>query len=127
MGVVTNSSTETEIVSTGKRFSKCISFRYFHLAQGDDIKEDILMQDNISAITLQKNYLYSTRKGTKHIHVCYYFVVNKINNKEVKIIYCPTEKMIADFSSKPIQGLIFKQQRNTIMGLKEEDFEMYKA
>ena len=34
-----------------------------------------------------------------------YFVVDEINNKEVKITYCPEEKMISDFSSKLIQGL----------------------
>ena len=35
--------------------------------------------------------------------------------------------MIADFSTKPLQGLIFRQQRNTIMGLRDEDFEMCEA
>ena len=54
----------------------------------------------------------------------YTFVVDKIQNKEVKIIYCPTDDMIADFSSKPIQGLVFKQQRNIIMGLIEDVFPM---
>ena len=85
------------------------------------------MQDNHSAIILQKNYPYSICKGTKHIYIRYYFVVDKINNKEVKVIYYPTEKMQTDFSSKPTQGLLFKQQRNIVMGLKEEDFQMYKA
>ena len=91
------------------------------------MKEDILMQDNDSAIVVHKNYPYSTRKGTKHIHVRYFFVVDKIRSKEVKVIYYPTEKMWADFSSKPTQDLLFKQQRNIVMGLKEEDFPMYKA
>ena len=40
---------------------------------------------------------------------------------------CPTEKIWADFSSKPTQGLLFKQQRNIVMGLKEEDFPMHEA
>ena len=127
LGAVTNSLTEMEIILNSEQFPKCTWFRYFRLAQGDNAKEDILMQNNMSAITLQKNYPYSTRKGTKYICTCYYFIIDKINNKEVKIIYCLTEKMIADFSSKPIQELMLKQQRNTIIGLKEEDFEMHKA
>ena len=61
------------------------------------------------------------------MHVRYYFVVDKIASKEVKIIYCPTKKMVADFSSKPTQGNLLKRQRNIVMGLKEEDFEMCKA
>ena len=60
LGVVTNSFAETEIISTGQRFPKCTWFRYFRLVQGYDAKEDILMQDNRSAILLQKNYPYST-------------------------------------------------------------------
>ena len=35
-------------------------------------------------------------------------MVDKIKNKEVKIVYCPTEKMIADFSIKPTQGKLFE-------------------
>ena len=93
LGIVTISSTETEIVSTGECFPKCTWFRYFRLAQGDEVKEDILMQDNQSAVILQKSYPYSTRKGIKYIYIRYYFIVNKIYNKEVNIIYYPTDKM----------------------------------
>ena len=76
------------------------------------------MQDNQSCILLQKNYPYSNGKGSKHIDVQYFFVVDKIKNEEVKIVYCPTEKMIADFSSKPTQRKLFEFQRNTIQGIK---------
>lgn len=126
LGVNTVSSTETRIVSTGERFPKCLWFRYFRGSQGSALKEDILMQVNQSCILLQKNYPYSNGKGSKHIHVRYFFVVDKIKNKEVKIVYCPTEKMIADFSSKPTQGKLFEFQRNTIQGIKVENFRLYK-
>ena len=124
LGVNTVSLTETKIVSTGERFPKRTWLRYFRGAQGSPLKEDILMQDNQSCILLQKNYPYSNGKGSKHIHVRYFFVVDKIKNKEVKIVYCPTEKMIADFSSKPTQGKLFKL--NTIQGIKVENFRLYK-
>lgn len=126
LGVVTTSSTETEIVSTGERLPKCTWFRYFRLAQGEEEKEDILLQDNKSAITLQKRWPYSTRKGSKHIHVRYFFAVDKITNKELKILYCPTDKMVADYNSKPLQGKLFTDLRNLIMGVKEQDFLSYK-
>ena len=38
LGLVTNSSTETEIVSTGERMPKCTWFRYFRTEQGEPIK-----------------------------------------------------------------------------------------
>ena len=116
LGLVTVSSTETEIVSTGERMPKCTWFRYFRIGQGDSPTEDILMQDNKSAILLQKNWPFSTG----------FFVVDKIKNKEVKIVYCPTEKMIADYNTKPLQGKLFYYFRNKIMGIKLEDFKKYK-
>ena len=84
------------------------------------------MQDNKSAILLQKNWPFSTGKGSQHINVRYFFVVDKIKNKEVKIVYCPTEKMIADYNTKPLQGKLFYYFRNKIMGIKLEDFTKYK-
>ena len=85
LGLNTVSSTETEVVSSGERMPKCIWFRYFRLAQGDKPIEDILMQDNKSAILLQKNWPFSTGKGSKHINVRYFFVKDKIDNKEVRL------------------------------------------
>jgi hypothetical protein len=85
------------------------------------------MQDNKSAILLQKNWPFSTGKGSKHINIRYFFVVDKIKNKEVKIIYCPTEEMIADFNTKPLQGKLFFYFRDKIMGINKEHFARYKA
>merc|ERR1711907_755169 len=93
LGVNTNSSTESEVVAVGERLPKCTWFRYFRGEQGEAIKEDILMQDNKSAILLQKNYPYSTGKGMKHVNVKYFFAVDKIRNKEIAVKYCPTEQM----------------------------------
>ena len=126
VGVATTSSTETEIVSTGERLPKCTWFRYFRIAQGEEEKEDILMQDNKSAIVLQSRYPYSTRKGSKHIHVRYFFAVDKLQKKEIRIEHCPTERMIADYNSKPLQGKQFIVLRDTILGIKEADFLSYK-
>ena len=85
------------------------------------------MQDNKSEILLQKNWPFSTGKGSKHINIRYFFVVDKIKNKEVKIIYCPTEEMIVDFNTKPLQGKLFFYFRDKIMGIRKEDFGRYKA
>jgi hypothetical protein len=84
------------------------------------------MQDNQSCILLYKNHPFSVGKGSKHINVRYFFVIDKINKKEVKIVYCPTEKMVADFSSKLLQGKIFIIHRNTMLGISADEFDMYK-
>ena len=37
--------------------------------------------------------------------------------KEVEIKWCPTEEMVADFTTKPLQGSHFRRLRNLIMGM----------
>ena len=49
-----------------------------------------------------------------------------MEKKELKIIYCPAEKMIADCSTKPTQGTLFEYQRDTILGIKKEECVMHK-
>lgn len=88
--------------------------------------EDLLLQNNKSAIPLQKNWPFWTGKGSKHINVRYFFVVNKIKKKELRIIHCSTEEMVADFNTKPLQGMIFIYFRNKTMGIKSEEYDMYK-
>ena len=51
------------------------------LAQGEEKSEDVLMQDNKRSILLQKNYSFSVQKGSKHIHVRFYFTKDKIDKK----------------------------------------------
>jgi hypothetical protein len=36
--------------------------------------------------------------------------------KEVAIEWCPTKKMVADFTTKPLQGSHFRNLRDYIMG-----------
>ena len=76
--LIMTSSTETEVVSSRKRFLKYTWFWYFRLVQGEEAYEDILMQDNKSLIILYKNYLFSIGKGMKHINIYYFFVLDKL-------------------------------------------------
>ena len=61
------------------------------------------------------------------MHARHFFVADKIESKDARTTYCLTEKMLADLSTKPTQGTSYKQQRNVVMGLKEEDFEINKV
>ena len=62
------------------------------------------------------------RKGSKHIHVHFYFAKGKIDKKELKIVYCPTDEMTADFNTKPLQGLKFVEFCDKFLGISAEDF-----
>ena len=121
----TTSSTETELVAVGEKLPKHIWFRYFRLAQGGTSGEDILYQDNEAAILLQNNGRLSCGKGSKHIHIRYFFITDKINKKEITVRHCPTKEMIADYFTKPLQGSLFKKFRDLILGLRVENIEEY--
>ena len=86
LGLVTTSTAEIDVVADGESFPKCSWFMYFRLMQGDKVKEDTLMQNNESCALPQKNFTFSTGKGSKHMHVRFFFVVDEIEKKEVRIV-----------------------------------------
>ena len=85
----------------------------------------IIYQDNQSAILLETNGQKSVGKGTRHVQIKYFFVTDKVKNNEMKILYCPTKEMVADFYTKPLQGTLFKIQRNAIQEVNEKDMPLY--
>ena len=48
--------------------------------------------DNKSTIALSKNYIF--HKRTKHIDTTYHFIRELINNGEISLEYCKSEKII---------------------------------
>ena len=91
--------------------------RYFLEAQGYGVKDLIIFQDNQSAVLLEKNGKASSSKRTCHINTRYFFVTDCIEAKEVSVQYCPTQEMVADFFTKPLQGVLFQKFRNKIMNV----------
>ena len=83
-----------------------------------DYKVDttIIYQDNISSILLEKNGRVSAGGRTKHLDVKYFYITDLVEKEEVKIEYCPTNKMTADYMTKPLHGSKFKIFRSEIMG-----------
>ena len=56
-------------------------------AQGYVVEDVYVYQDNQSAILLERNGMKSAGKGSRHIGIKYFFITNKINDKELKVIY----------------------------------------
>ena len=76
------------------------------------------MQDNKSAMKLEQNGKKSCTGNSRHIDIKYFFVKDSVDKEEIKIEYCPTEIMLADFFTKPSQGNLFRFFRDIIMGNK---------
>lgn len=57
-------------------------------------------QDNQGTIALAENL--TTSRRTKHIDIRHHFVREQITTGAIKLIFCPTERMIADILTKPV-------------------------
>ena len=44
-------------------------------------------------------------------------MTDKIKKGEIKIAHCPTQDMIGDFFTKPLQGALFMRMRSKILNL----------
>ena len=90
------------------------------------MNNNIIFQDNKSLMLLERNGKASSGKRTKHINVWYFFITDRISKGEVRVEWCPTKEMVADFLTKPFQGANFKRFRDLIMGVLSR-VEVYKV
>jgi len=81
--------------------------RHFLVEQGEYVPTMTIYQDNKSTFMLAENGKQSSSRCTRHLIVCYFFVTDMIKNGEVKVAFCPTHDMLADFFTKPLQGTLF--------------------
>ena len=133
----TKSSTEAELVGVDDAMTFVMWMKHFFESQVKMInqtsklkplgKDVTIEQDNTSAIELEKNGWLSSTKRTKHIDVRYFYVTDRLKNKDItRIIYKPTADMQSDFLTKPLQGKAFHAHRMTLMGLDGiNDYKMY--
>jgi hypothetical protein len=94
---------------------KMLSSLHFIQAQGYNTECVGLYQDNISTQLLIKNGKMSSGKRNKHIKVKFFFIKDRVDDGEVKVLDCPTKKMWADIMTKPLQGTAFRVLRAEVM------------
>ena len=119
--LVTKSSTEAELVAASDTVPWNVWMSNFLIDQGYNKIGKILYQDNESAIKLEQNGRASSSGRTRHINIKYFFTKDITEREKINIRYCPTDQMIGDFFTKPLQGCKFRQFRDTIMGMAEID------
>jgi hypothetical protein len=113
----TRSSTETEIAGADDFMPAICWTRYFLEAQGYSVNDNILFQDNKSAILLERNGKASSNKRTEHIVIRYFFIHDRVAKGNSTISWCPTTDMVGDYMTKPLQGASFRKFRDRILGV----------
>jgi hypothetical protein len=82
----TRSSTETELLAADMYMPEMLWSLNFIQAQGYEAECVGLYQDNISSQLLIKNGRISSRKKTKHIKSQFFFIKDRVDNGEIKVI-----------------------------------------
>jgi len=117
----TKSSTKAELVGVDDAMPNIIWTRNFLQAQGYEVQDNVVYQDNQSAMLLERNGRASSGKRTRHVDIRYFFVTDRINGGEMRIEYCPTDEMDADVLTKPLQGSAFRKFRSRILNVTEQE------
>ena len=85
------------------------------------MKEKLLFQDNESTIRMEVNGRNSCTGNSRHVDIRFFFVHDRVKSGKINVVYCPTDKMVADFFTKPLQGSLFKKFRASVMGYNDHD------
>ena len=117
--MVSKSSMEAELIAGDDIANSVIWANYFIEAQGYQNDRTVLLQDNKSCMLLHNNGKASSSKRTRHLNIRYFFLANRIEKGELTVEFCPTDEMIADYLTKPLQGEKFRKFRKAIMNLRD--------
>ena len=112
--IVTKSSTEAELIALSDLASLVIWSRDFLLAQGEPAGPATVSQDNQSTMALAARGA-SVSERTRHINIRHYWMKDRVDSGDIQIMYTPTEDMIADIFTKPLQGERFFRLRDLLL------------
>ena len=112
----TKISTEFEIVAGSDYLAHTVWLSGFMKDQGYPISRKLFYQDNMSAIQIEKNGSISSGKKSRYINIRY-FIKYILKRENIEVKHCPTERMIANLFTKPLQVNLFKYLRGSVMGL----------
>ena len=116
-GSNTRSSTTSELVAADDVIGSMLWTSRFMEAQGYKLEDNVLYQDNQSAILLESNGRRSAGKRSRHLDIRLFFITDQKEKGNISIKYCPTDQMTADYMTKPLHGAKFKKFRQEIMNL----------
>ena len=103
--IVSLSSMEAEYIALCTAGKEAIWLRQLEAdLKSSPAKSIVLNEDNQAAIKLAKNSIMSDR--SKHIDVRYHWIREQVAAGTVTLQYCPTDMMVADIFTKPLQRLL---------------------
>jgi hypothetical protein len=77
----TRSSTKSELVGVENAMSLVIWMQNFLIGQGFDVVDNVVHQDNQSAMLLENNTKMSSSKRTHHLDIWYFLMTDQVQKK----------------------------------------------
>ena len=111
----TKSSTESELVAASDNLGEALFIREFLTLLGYKLPPVLFLEDNMSTIALIKNGRPES-DASRHIKIRYFWVHHRAEVGDVIVQHCPTEDMLADVLTKPLQGAMFKKLAKGLLG-----------
>ena len=105
----TRSLTEAELVVVDDGLPNVLWTANFIRAQGYEPTKVRIMQDNQSAIMMETRGKASSSCRTRHLDIRYFFIKDVVDKGMVSLEYEPTEEMVSDYLTKPLQGALFQK------------------
>ena len=113
----TDSGAVAELVGTHQFLWRIMLAVMFLECQGHKAQENVLCQDNKSAILLEKNGRASASKRTRAVNVRHFQMKDHTDKKQLEVKHCRTDDMIGDCVTKGSQGCKFSEFRKAIVGM----------
>ena len=85
---------------------------YLQISVSSNQKLPNLHEDNQGAIALTKNP--KTHSRTKHIDIKYHYTQEVVEKKDIELVYCATDQMIAETLKKGLPTRKFEELRTMI-------------
>ena len=105
--IITTNSTESELVGISDKVLLAIKCYEFLKSQGLDVPTPEVLQDNTSTISLITEG--GGKYRNKYMRVRQQVVLEMVRNEDIFVRYVPTQDMLADVCTKPLQGGLFRE------------------
>jgi KUP system potassium uptake protein len=111
---ISRSTAEAEYKAASTAAQFCSSFRQLLEEIGfPQTSPTTIHGDNQACLAIAGSKISGS--NTRHIKLQYHYIRELILNKEVEMIYCPTEKMIADIMTKALAPAQFTYLKDILL------------
>ena len=118
--IVTKSSTEAELIALSKPSNQALQVRNFIIGQGHSCAPVMIYQDNMSCMALIDRGR-SAAERTRHISIRYFWLKERVDTGEARVVHLEMKDMYANMLTKPLQGGKFRSKRHGVTGWPDKD------